>query len=448
MLDFISAQFEKTKDIKKSSYVWNAVNAMLSAAQCPLILMVLNRTNGIEDAGIFSIAFAVASLMLYIGLYGLRRFQASDINEKFSFQEYNGVRFLTCAAMVLASLGYCCYGMMFNDYSTNKAVIVFLVCLLKLVQAYTDVIHGNMQQKGRLDVATKCSALRYVLEVLSIAVCLVITKDLLMSLIVSVIVSFVVTFFTSINCGRKYCETFAPSFRKDAVTKLMIDGFPLFLSLFLNMYISNSPKYAIDTYLTDDIQAIYNMIFMPTYVVQMVTQFIFNPVLTVYAELWLSHDREKFKRFIKMIKNMCLAVLGLAVLAVAVAATIGIPVLSILFGTDLSEYKAELCIIMVAGGMLGYSIYFNMLLAVIRAQRPLIYCYGIVSIMAFLMSGFFVKSYGVMGAAVLYATLMTLLTVLLLIVTVIPLKKEWNLINMQDAELNERKKKKKRFKST
>ena len=54
------------------------------------------------------------------------------------------------AAMVLASLGYCCYGMMFNDYSTNKAVIVFLVCLLKLVQAYTDVIHGNMQQKGRL----------------------------------------------------------------------------------------------------------------------------------------------------------------------------------------------------------------------------------------------------------------------------------------------------------
>ena len=190
MLEFISRQFEKTKDIQKSTYVWNAVNAMLSASQCPLILMVINRTNGINDAGVFSIAFAVASLMLYIGLYGLRRFQASDIKEKFSFQEYNGVRFLTCALMIIVSVLYCCYGMMFNDYSTNKAVIVFLVCVLKFVQAYTDVIHGNMQQKGRLDVATKCSALRYVLEVLSIAVCLVITSDLLLSLVVSVIVSY------------------------------------------------------------------------------------------------------------------------------------------------------------------------------------------------------------------------------------------------------------------
>ena len=76
--------------------------------------------------------------------------------------------------------------------------------------------------------------------------------------------------------------------------------------------------------------------------------------------------------------------------------------------------------------MLGYSIYFNMLMAVIRAQRPMIYCYGIVALMAMLMSGHFVKGYGIMGAAVLYAALMTLLTIALLIATVIPLKREYD----------------------
>ena len=423
MLDFISAQFEKTKDIKKSSYVWNAVNAMLSAAQCPLILMVLNRTNGIEDAGIFSIAFAVASLMLYIGLYGLRRFQASDINEKFSFQEYNGVRFLTCAAMVLASLGYCCYGMMFNDYSTNKAVIVFLVCLLKLVQAYTDVIHGNMQQKGRLDVATKCSALRYVLEVLSIAVCLVITKDLLMSLIVSVIVSFVVTFFTSINCGRKYCETFAPSFRKDAVTKLMIDGFPLFLSLFLNMYISNAPKYAIDAYLTEEIQGIYNLIFMPAFMVMLLSNFIFNPIIKSYAELWLSGSKEKLKELKHKMVMQMFFVGGLTVLGLAIAATIGIPVLSLVFHAELAPYKPELCIVMIGGGALGFATYFSTVITIIREQNSMIFCYGIAAAAAYMLSGVLVKSQGIRGAAIMYAVIMSILAVLLGIITFLKLRK-------------------------
>ena len=423
MLDFISAQFEKTKDIKKSSYVWNAVNAMLSAAQCPLILMVLNRTNGIEDAGIFSIAFAVASLMLYIGLYGLRRFQASDINEKFSFQEYNGVRFLTCAAMVLASLGYCCYGMMFNDYSTNKAIIVFLVCLLKLVQAYTDVIHGNMQQKGRLDVATKCSALRYVLEVLSIAVCLVITKDLLMSLIVSVIVSFVVTFFTSINCGRKYCETFAPSFRKDAVTKLMIDGFPLFLSLFLNMYISNAPKYAIDAYLTEEIQGIYNLIFMPAFMVMLLSNFIFNPIIKSYAELWLSGSKEKLKELKHKMVMQMFFVGGLTVLGLAIAATIGIPVLSLVFHAELAPYKPELCIVMIGGGALGFATYFSTVITIIREQNSMIFCYGIAAAAAYMLSGVLVKSQGIRGAAIMYAVIMSILAVLLGIITFLKLRK-------------------------
>ena len=396
---------------------------MLSAAQCPLILMVLNRTNGIEDAGVFSIAFAVASLMLYIGLYGLRRFQASDINEKFSFQEYNGVRFLTCAAMVLASLGYCCYGMMFNSYSTNKAVIVFLVCLLKLVQAYTDVIHGNMQQKGRLDVATKCSALRYVLEVLSIAVCLVITKDLLISLIVSVIVSFIVTFFTSINCGRKYCDTFAPSFRKDAVTKLMIDGFPLFLSLFLNMYISNAPKYAIDAYLTEEIQGIYNLIFMPAFMVMLLSNFIFNPIIKSYAELWLSGSKEKLKELKHKMVMQMFFVGGLTVLGLAIAATIGIPVLSLVFHAELAPYKPELCIVMIGGGALGFATYFSTVITIIREQNSMIFCYGIAAAAAYILSGVLVKSQGIRGAAIMYAVIMSILAILLGIITFLKLRK-------------------------
>ncbi len=417
MLDKITELLEKTNDIKRSSYVWNAVNAVLSALQCPVALMFITRINGMNDAGVFSIAFAVANLLLYIGLYGLRRYQASDINEEFTFADYNGMRFITCGAMVVASLVYCAYGSMFNAYSFRKAAVVFAVCLLKLVQAYTDVIHGNMQQKGRLDVATKSSAVRYVLEVAAIAVTLLITRDLLIAVCVSASVSFIVMFLTTVNAGRKFCDTYKPRFGKEQIKALAIDGFPLFASLFLNMYISNAPKYAIDAYLTEEIQAVYNIIFMPAFMVMLLSNFIFNPIVKSYAELWLSEEKEKHDELKRRVRSQMLFIAGLTAAGLAVAATFGIPVLGLIFGTDLSDYRTELCIVMIGGGALGYANYFSTVITIIREQKSMIICYGVAAAVAYALSGVLVRSQGIRGAAVMYAVIMTVLAVLLGVIT-------------------------------
>ncbi len=414
---------EKTNNIKRSAYVWNALNAMLSACECPVALMFITRILGMNDAGVFSIAFAVASLMLYIGLYGLRRFQASDLNEEFKFADYNGMRFITCGVMALACLGYCAYGCAFNGYSFNKAGVVLMVCVLKLVQAYTDVVHGNMQQKGRLDVAAKSSAVRYVLEVVAIIVTMIVTKDLLISVAVSAVVSIVVMMLTTMAAGRKYCDTYVPRFGAAEIKTLTIDGFPLFASLFLNMYICNAPKYAIDKYLTEEIQAAYNLIFMPAFMVMLLSNFIFNPIVKSYAELWLSDSAEQHKELWKKIRAQMLFVLGLTVLGLAVAATIGIPVLSLIFGTDLSDYKTELCIVMIGGGALGYANYFSTVITIIREQKSMIACYGIAAVFAYMLSGILVKSQGIFGASVMYAIIMTVLAVLLAVITLWKLNK-------------------------
>lgn len=419
----ITELLEKTNNVKRSAYVWNAINAIFCACQCPVALMFITRISGMNDAGVFSIAFAVANLMLYIGLYGLRRFQASDVNEEFSFADYNGMRYITCGLMMLASFGYCAYGCAFNGYSMEKAAIVFLVCVLKLVQAYTDVIHGNMQQKGRLDVATKSSAVRYVLEVVAIIVTMLITGSLLTGVVVSVVVSVAEMMLTTVAAGRKYCSTYVPRFSGPVIKALAIDGFPLFASLFLNMYISNAPKYAIDAYLTEEIQAVYNLIFMPAFMVMLLSNFIFNPIIKSYAELWLSDSAEQHRELWKKIKMQMLLVLGLTVLGLAVAATIGIPVLSLIFGTDLSDYKLELCIVMIGGGALAYVQYFGTVITIIREQRSMIVCYGIAAVAAYVLSRVLVKTYGIIGAATMYSIIMVVLASLLAAIALAKLHK-------------------------
>lgn len=420
MFKAIRILFEKNNNITRSSYIWNCINAVMSACQCPVIMMVITRTNGVGDAGVFSIAFAVASLMLYVGQYGIRKFQASDIDEKFSFGEYHSMRVITCSVMVIVSLMYCIYGMVFNDYSKEKFIIVFLVCMLKCIQAYADVIHGRMQQKGRLDIAAKVSAVRYAAEVAAYVITLVITNDLLISTIACIVVSIAVLILTTLNVGRNYCS-FKLRINWWKLKQLILEGFPLFVSLFLNMYIGNAPKYAIDSYLTDEIQAVYNLVFMPAFMVGLLANFIFNPILTSYARVWLDNQ---FKRFRKLIYKQCAVILVITAAGLAVAFTIGIPLLSIVFGVDLHLYKAELCVIMVGGGMLAFATFFSTVLTIIRMQNPLFVCYGVVAAAAKLASGYMVQSNGIMGAAVMYTILMTVLSIMLFIILIWKIRKE------------------------
>ena len=312
--------------------------------------------------------------------------------------------------MVIACLAYCMFGRMFRNYSGDKFIVVFLVCMLKLFQAYTDVYHGHMQQRGRLDVATKCSSIRYALEIVSYCVTLIIVPDLVLATCICVAVSFIVMMLTTINAGRFYSDSLKPEFNAGKLRSLAVDGFPLFMSMFLNIYVGNAPKYAIDAYLTDDVQAIFNMIFMPAFVIQIIAHFIFNPILTTYAELWIAGEESKFRQMMKLVRKQCLFVFGLLVLALLVALTIGLPVLSLWFGEDLSAYKTELCIIMFGGAMLAYSVYFSTIIAIIRVQRSLIVCYGAVSIVSLLISKWMVVDHGMIGASLFYAVLMTLLS--------------------------------------
>ena len=70
--------------------------------------------------------------------------------------------------------------------------------------------------------------------------------------------------------------------------------FPLFAGAFLSFYIGNAPKYAIDAMLTDELQACYGFIAMPVFVVGLLNNFIFNPILFRMSMLWKKGKKKEF----------------------------------------------------------------------------------------------------------------------------------------------------------
>ena len=129
-------------------------------------------------------------------------------------------------------------------------------------------------------------------------------------------------------------------------------------------------------------------------------------------------------KFKKLIIKQCGVIAGITVLGLVVAATIGIPILSFVFGVELHQYKTELCVVMIGGGMLAYSTFFSTVITIIRLQNTLLLSYGITALAAMKLSGVLVTTYGIMGAAVMYAVLMTILTIILFVIMVCRIHKE------------------------
>ena len=59
---------------------------------------------------------------------------------------------------------------------------------------------------------------------------------------------------------------------KGQCIKLQLATLPIFVMEFLSLYIGNAPKYAIDSVLTEEIQAIFGIIIMPATVMSFISQ--------------------------------------------------------------------------------------------------------------------------------------------------------------------------------
>ena len=176
----------KKENIKKDSYIWNTIGGLINAFQSVIILMVLTRSLDMEYAGIFTIAWAIANLVITIGKYGVRNYQVTDVNEKYSFNDYFSNRVIVSILMIIFTCIYVCFLSISNQYAFDKTVIVFLMCYLKLIDSVEDVFHGMYQQHERLDVASKCMSIRLILSTVCLCVCSIILKICLYRLLLHV----------------------------------------------------------------------------------------------------------------------------------------------------------------------------------------------------------------------------------------------------------------------
>lgn len=430
------------------NYIWNAIGGMLNAGQSVLVLIIVTRVCGLEAAGLYSIAFATGNLFMYLGNYGVRNYQVSDVDERFPFRSYVLHRLLTVALMLLAAAVYCAYSLLRGAYSPAKTMTVAAMCLLKAIDCLEEVLEGRLHQRGRLDLAGKMMTVRLLISIGGMLAVLVATRNLLTATNAAIILAAAAVILMAAACRRTLLPlqpapelvadvgnagaapgaaaknrgaATSPAAASAAVSAarrgalrdaavLMRVCFPVCAANFLSFYLINAPKYAIDAAMNETAQAQYNFIAMPVFVIQLLGMFVYQPVLVRMTLSWNSADQKGFLRdFLRITAGLLI----IAALCLGGAYVLGIPVLSALYATDLSALKPELLLILAGGVFLAMNGFYSAVLTLMREQNRIPFMYLAGAVLSLILTPHFVGISGIMGAVISFVLIMAIVCALL-----------------------------------
>lgn len=407
----------KTENKKfAKDFIWNTLGTGLNSFNSLFFLIIVTRINGINDAGIFSIAYSTALILYTIGLYSGRLCQVTDTENKIKDKDYILNRAITCLLMIVLGAGF----LVIKQYPTYKTMVFILLCIFKATEAFAEIIYGIMQKQDLLYRVGQSLTIKSLIGIIAFLVVDLLTHNLIMACVSMIIINIAtIIVFDFILISRGLIDT-SSKVNFANVWAIFKSEFFVFANSFLGIYVLNAPKYAIDNYLTEELQAIYGYIVMPGTVMVLFAQFVVLPFLNKLKELYAAKDFENFKAIIKKIR---LCVVAFGIFAVLAAYLLGPEVLGLIYGENLKDYRIDLSLII--GAYIFYSIsYVNLVvLTTMRTTFAQFIVYIITALIALIGSNLFVQTYGVNGGAISCATTLILQFIMYTILTTVTIKK-------------------------
>lgn len=388
--------------LEKDLFLWNMVGSTIYSIASMLLTYLTIRIIDGKEGGIFAIGLTLGQMFIYIAYYEMRNFQVTDESNKYNFSEYHAVKIFNCIIMMTVSAGY----IWLKQYDSYKATVIFLVCLYRMLDGYSDVYEAEFHHKGRLDLAGKSMTFRTIISVGLYFIILGLTHNLIYALagaIISGVIGiyiFNILIFDSVGVIKI-------TYNKNSFFGIEKDCFPYFLGMFLWTYLLSASRIAVDNVLPSEYQSYYQVLFMPVSVINLFAGFLIRPSLIKLTEL---HAEKKIKQFWRIIWKMVFLLGCVTIICMGGAYICGIPIISLIVNYRLDHYRNMFVFLIFAGGFNAIASLLYFILTIFRNQRAIILGYGTASVVALLISTKMVEKWQLWGASFSY--LISILTLI------------------------------------
>ncbi len=397
----------RSKKNFKKSVIWNSIGSALNSFNSLFFLIIVTRINGLNEAGIFTLAYASACMFYIIGVYSGRTYQVTENNKKITDNEYIVNRIVTASIMLIVSLAF---GIISNYYG-QKMIIFMILCLCKGIEAICDVFHGILQKNERLDIVGKSLFFRSLIGLLVFLIVEWTIKNMVIASISLVIVDLFVLFLIDMKVSSKY-RSKSEKIDLSIAMKILSSGFYVFGFSFIANYLVNAPRYAIDSLLTSDMQTIFGIIVMPASIIMLINQFIIQPIIIKLKE---EYENKNATKFMELIYKVIRLTLLTGILAIIAAKFCGAFVLKLMYGVSLENYIPSLLLILGGATVYTVSSVLSNGMIVLRKTKVQLYIYITTAFFALFISYKMVGLFGFDGAIYSYLIIMIMLLILYII---------------------------------
>lgn len=379
----------------KQSILWNSWGSMFYLGCQWLLTILVVRISGVDNAGLLSLAMSVSNIWYSLAVYGMRNFQVSDTNGKYSNGLYISSRIFTGSAALFGCIIYT----LVLSYSPEQKLCIIIYFVYKLSEALFDVFAGIYQKMWRLDYVGKSFTIRGVLTLGTFSAALFLSGNLVITLLIMTVCCLLSVCLYDIHFAGKITNI-RICWDKKKIKELLIECFPLVVYTMLSTAIGTIPRLFIERYLGNYKLGIYGSVATPTLIIQMGATYIFNPFVTLFAERY--HQKNK-KGFLNALFLCSASVAGLAVAGVIGGKLLGKWGLGLLLGEEVAAHSDLLIPLILCTVLTAFAWLLCDVLTAIRDFKGLVAGNAAAVAVSYFSSVIMVKRYDMQGGSVALA---------------------------------------------
>lgn len=404
----------------KKNIVWNTIGVLTISSTSLLYTLILTHFCNLKDVGIFSFAFSFACMMITLASFGGRTIHITDSNNNNSNISYIITKYITVLITFLIVLIY----IAIKSYTITKTTLIIILCLFKFFEEISDVYYGVLQKENYLYKVGIFQTVKSIINIILFTLIIVFSKNIILSsssiLIVNILFALIIE-----RHAAKTANNWKFEIKTKEIKNILYQNFYVCFFTFLTSYIISSPKYAIDKYLIDDMQAIFNIILMPATFIYLLAGFILSPFM---VEISKEIEKKEYDKSKKRVIKIISIILLLGIISLIGCYYCGIPILNIIYGIDLTAYKFGFLIIILGSIMYSISVAISTILIAYRELKIQTIISLVLSILSYLICNILVKKLSITGGCYAYLIVVSLraLIYIILFLNVIKKRKRGN----------------------
>ncbi len=331
-------RIEKKGSVKKN-ISWVAISNIIYAICQWVTLIIIARLGNVSEVGIYSFALAISAPIIQFFSLNLRVAIATDQNNKFSFQEYETLRYW----LTFLSLGILSLISVFTQDNSKTLFIVIVVSLGKGVESIIDIYLGLFQKKEKHNIISQI----VIFKGFSLVICFLFGYILKGSLFYSSLFTLTLWFLLLLFIKKQTYKI--PDIKSDKKQKryasLVLLTLPLSFAILFDSLTINSARYLIEYKLGLEQLGYFSSV---AYFMVAGGTIVGAIGHVITPKLALLYNEENLKQYIKLGITSISAGILVGILGVVISFLMGDKILSLFYGKGYEEYQSLFIVIMLA----------------------------------------------------------------------------------------------------